>query len=377
MLFWVLAAVLTLGACLAVLLPAVSRRAAPAADLEHELEVYGDQLGELERDARRGVISAEDAELARAEIGRRMIKASQAGAGQASTATDFGARMALSAAVLAVPLVSWGVYAYTGSPHLPAQPLQARIDADPASASIEELVGRAEAHLAAAPDDPRGWDVLAPIYLRMGRAADAETAFRNAIRLDGSTAEREAGLGQAIATVAGGLVTDAAQQAFERALALDPSNPQAGYLLGLGFAQEGDDTAALARWRSTLELVDRESPWREGLEERIQEVETRMAGTAPGPTAEDAEAAAALDDDEREAMIETMVASLDARLRAEPDDGEGWLRLVQSYVVLGRDDEAREAVQRGVAALGADSEAGMALSALARQLGLQTTDDTQ
>ena len=44
---------------------------------------------------------------------------------------------------------------------------------------------------------------------------------------------------------------------------------------------------------------------------------------------------------DRQAMIETMVASLDEKLRANPADREGWMRLVRSYVVLGRADAAR------------------------------------
>ncbi|TIM62011.1 MAG: c-type cytochrome biogenesis protein CcmI, partial [Mesorhizobium sp.] len=81
-------------------------------------------------------------------------------------------------AVLAVPLVSWGLYSQLGSPDLPSQPLSERLAKNPADSSVDELVARAEAHLAANPSDGRGWDVLAPIYLRMQRFSDAVTAYR-------------------------------------------------------------------------------------------------------------------------------------------------------------------------------------------------------
>ena len=63
----------------------------------------------------------------------------------------------------------------------PAQPLAARLEKNPADSTVDELVGRAEAHLAANPDDGRGWDVLAPIYLRLGRFPEAVTAYGNAM----------------------------------------------------------------------------------------------------------------------------------------------------------------------------------------------------
>jgi cytochrome c-type biogenesis protein CcmH len=98
-----------------------------------------------------------------------------------------------------VPLVSWGL-CQIGSPDLPSQPLSERLAKNPADSSVDELVARAEAHLAANPSDGRGWDVLAPVYLRMQRFSDAAAAYRNAIRLDGDSAARQAGLGAAIAT---------------------------------------------------------------------------------------------------------------------------------------------------------------------------------
>ena len=94
------------------------------------------------------------------------------------------ARLAASAAVLAVPLLGLGLYGVLGSPGLPSQPLAARL-AKIRPMPVDELVARAEAHLAANPGDGRGWDVLAPIYLSSAGTADAVTAFRT---LSGSMA---------------------------------------------------------------------------------------------------------------------------------------------------------------------------------------------
>ena len=134
-----------------MLVPLARRSPAREPPSSHDLEVYRDQLAELDRDAARGLIGAAEAEEARAEIARRILKI----AGDATRPTAAGApgvraaRAVGFAAVLSVPLVSWGLYAALGSPDLPSQPLAARLADDPAEQPVDELVARAEAHLAA------------------------------------------------------------------------------------------------------------------------------------------------------------------------------------------------------------------------------------
>lgn len=382
MAFWITAALLTLVACLAIMAPVMrgpARRAAGASS--HDIEVYRDQLAEVDRDLRQGLIALDDAEQARAEIGRRAIRASAETVGPARPESSSAARTIAAAAVLAVPLVSWGIYAGIGSPGLPAQPLAARLSTDPAKSPIDELVGRAEAHLKANPDDGQGWEVLAPVYVRIGRPADAALAYGRAIQLLGSTATREAGLGEALATASGGLVTPQAQEAFSRALALDPANEKARFFAALGVAQGGDFETASEAWRALLPDLQKESPWREPTELALAEAAERMnatpgavAGPAPGPTQEQMAEAAGLTPEDRAAMIEAMVAQLDERLKENPRDREGWKRLVRSYVVLGRQPQARDALSRGIEAMGPGTPEAAELTAFAAGLGLTATE---
>ncbi|MER8643536.1 c-type cytochrome biogenesis protein CcmI [Mesorhizobium sp. M1252] len=384
MLFWVIAALLTLGASLAVLLPLTSGGKGAPTSSDHDLEVYRDQLAELERDAARGLIQPAEAEEARTEIARRILRLGDVGQANVGQADALGARqpsraarLMATSAVLVVPLLSWGLYSQLGSPDLPSQPLAERLAKNPADSSVDELVARAEAHLAANPGDGRGWDVLAPIYLRLQRFPDAVTAYRNAIRLDGDTAAREAGLGEAIANAAGGIVSADAQSAFEQALKLDPGNAKASFYLAMALAQESRIPEATTAWQKMLDTLPQDSPWRGAVQRALAEAANRSVASgepAKGPDAAAVDAASSMAPQDRQAMIETMVAGLDEKLRQNPRDEEGWMRLIRSYVVLGKADQARDALHRGIAVFGADSEEAKKFAAFAASLGLTATE---
>lgn len=379
MVFWFVAALLTFGASVAVLLPlTASSRRSRSPGQQHDLAVYRDQLAELDRDAARGLIGPEDAETARAEIARRIIKADSGEQTTSGTARwSFAGRMLGAAAVLMVPLVSWGLYATLGSPAIPSQPLQARLAQNPADSSVEELIARAEGHLAANPQDGRGWDVLAPIYLRLGRYDQAVTAYRNAIRLEGASAAREAGLGEALTNAGGGVVSAGAQQAFERALQLEPAQPKARFFLAVAMLQDGRTDEAVKAWEAMGADLAEDSPWREPVAQAVAEARARVAADDKqdnGPTQAEIDAAASMTSGDRQAMIETMVAGLDQKLRENPQDADGWMKLVRSYVVLGKMQEARGALDRGLEALGAASDGGRRLKELAAGLDIPASE---
>lgn len=377
--FWIAAAFLTLLACLPLLLPLARRNAAPTDDSGFDVAVYRDQLAELDRDAARGAISETEAAEARAEIGRRILKASaptELEAARKPRAQGFSrlGRLVASAAVLAVPLASWGIYAAIGSPSLPAQPLSARLEKNPAENTVFELIARAERHLEANPGDGRGWEVIAPIYQRIGRYQDAAAAYGNAIRLTGSTASREIGLGEALTAASGGAILPEAGAAFARALALEPRNPKARFLAAAALAHEGRRAEAAVAFRALLDDLPEGSPWRPTVAGAVSDLEGRPE---PGPTAEDVEAAGLISDKDRAGMIGEMVTGLDERLRRNPDDPEGWQRLVRSYAVLNRADDAADALARGIAALGEESEAAAGLRQLAASLGVNAKEQAE
>ena len=158
--------------------------------------IYADQLAELERDVARGAISGREAEAARAEIGRRLIRASQRPQ-QAAPQRRWHLIVAASLAIVGLPLLAVSLYGGFGAPTLPDLPLASRQSEPVDGQNLEALVARVEGHLTQNPDDGQGWAVLAPVYLRAGRYGDAAAAFSNAIRTNGASADLEAGLGEA------------------------------------------------------------------------------------------------------------------------------------------------------------------------------------
>ncbi len=375
--FWITAIALTAAGCMAVLVPVGRSRSKSGKGKDFDIEVYRDQLAEIDADAARGLIGDSEAAEARAEIGRRILKANTAD-------ENTGARSALTgkwlatAAIALIPLLSWGIYSLTGSPNLPGQPLQARLEKNPAESTIEELIARAERHLSQNPDDGRGWDVIAPIYLRVGRYQDAVQAYANAIRIGGSDARRQSGLGEAVTAANDGAVTPEAAVAFDAALLLEPGNEKARFFKAMASAQKGRGQEALVAWQALIDDASQQSPWRQASVNAIETLRAQMAGSAtsekPGPDAEDIAAAEQMSVQERGEMIETMVAGLAARLEENPLDAEGWQRLVRSYVVLGKTDEAKAALRKGRKALEGESGAAQALVEFAATLGITETD---
>ncbi|MEH6718946.1 MAG: c-type cytochrome biogenesis protein CcmI [Aurantimonas endophytica] len=385
MVFWLVAAGMTAAATLIALWPLLAdapRRVASRA--EHDVEVYSAQLRELDADVERGTMPAAEAATARAEIGRRLLRAD----GKARLAMEGGARgwqrrgaIATVVAVVAlVPLTSAGLYYLYGAPGLPDLPLASRQSpSQTPDPDVGRMVAAAEERLRTEPGDGRGWDVLAPIYLRMERPQDAAEAFRQAIRLLGSSAPREAGLGEALTQLADGEVTDEARAAFERSLTINPAFLPARFFLALDLSQEDRHEEAAVAWSQLVEMSPPDAPWMQIANAALADARQNGGApaadadagvAAPGPTAADVEAASQMAETDRQAMIRGMVGQLAERLATQPDDVEGWKRLIRSYRVLGEDERASEAFQTASRAFAADSAAGREIAALGTQLGL-------
>ncbi|WP_265499330.1 c-type cytochrome biogenesis protein CcmI [Paracoccus beibuensis] len=376
--FWIFAAGLTAIVAYAILSPVwrARGRAEPAAAFD--LRVYRDQLREVERDLDRGVIRADDADRLRVEIGRKVLDADRRLTQAAPTAA--AGRPIVAGVVMAGLLaIAATLYLSEGVPGASDMPLQARLVA--ADAAYRDRPSQAEAEaavpprpqpdlsavdpeyldmveqlrqaVARTPDDPQGLQLLSTHEMRLGNLPAARAAQERLVGIEGdnATAAQLMQLATLMIEAAGGVVTPEAESVLSGALAKDPDQPQARYLQGVLLIQNGRPDRAFPIWRRLLEEGPETAPWIPSIRAAIADL-AWLAGDAdytppalPGP---DADALAAAEDmplQDRQQMIEGMVAGLQQRLATEGGSPSEWARLVGALGVLERTEEARAILQ--------------------------------
>jgi cytochrome c-type biogenesis protein CcmH len=307
----------TVGALLIPLLRAPATSAHRSSRrFDGELAIYRDQLAEIERERAGGSLSEAEAAAARLEIERRIL-AADAHAPAPETSPDTLHRLLPAALALAIPLLALGLYLKVGHPGLPAAPFVA--GAKPPvdrTMDVAQLVAQARSRAAAEPTSP----------------------------------EAQSALGEALTLEADGTVTPAAVEAFNKAIALRPDEARSLYYLGLHDAQAGDSAAALERWRELEAKSPPNAPFLPMLRAEIARV-AQAAGlpndtAMPQPSREQQDAMAALTPGQRQQAIRGMVEGLAARMKENPQDRGGWLRLANAWKVLGENASAVDAYAR-------------------------------
>ena len=360
MTLWLFLALMTVAAVAAVVWPLIRHGVATRSG--SDVVVYRDQLDEVGRDLAAGLIGKTEAEAARVEISRRLIAAADAAQKQAAQpeAKPIEWRRWAIAAVtlLLVPTAATGLYLRIGSPGLAGEPLSARMQA-PAQGGdqkIDKLVAQVEQHLQQNPNDGRGWQVLAPVYMQLGRYTDSANAWRNAIRLLGDSADRWANLGEALTAEASGIVTDDAKKAFVRAVTTDSTTVSARYYLGLSAEQDGKRDKAAKLWRDLIADAPPGAQWVGTVKAALARVEGKSIAALPGPSAGEIQAAEKKPPAEQNTMVRGMVERLAERLKQDGADLNGWVQLVHSYKVMGEPEKEKAAVADAKRALAADPE---------------------
>jgi cytochrome c-type biogenesis protein CcmH len=424
MTLWLVLTIMTSVAAVLVSAPFIRRFGRPYEASAGNVEVYRDQLRELEDEVRRGLIDDAQAETARIEIKRRALVAERTeGPVKPKLSSDERIFAAIGVAGVVV-LGSVGLYAVTGNPDLPsvrglgvAQRAPAAFSEDlsipesfaasaaPTSESlqlqpqaglppVDEMIRRLAARLLQNPKDAEGWRTLGWSYFSIGRFSDASEAYAKAIELSPNIAEIRSARVEALVRSADGVVTSDAKSAIEDTLKLDPKDARARFFEGLAKEQGGDRASALAEWIELQKDVNSDEPWVWDLKKRISELEgpgvpksatagaellerLRASGgpqmsrpVEKGPTPEDVRAAEAMLPADRSAMIRGMVDGLANRLEQSPRDADGWIKLIRSRVVLGETELAKQALARGLEVFTDDKQQRDRIVIAAQQLGL-------
>lgn len=383
MLFWITAGLLTLivGAVLAAAL----WRAPQAAASGQDIDVYRDQLKEVERDLERGVLTAAEAEAVRVEVSRRILAADQDKTGP----TQAGQRPSAPVLALLALALAGGVALYwkIGAPGYGDLPLGERVAALEEAAKNRPSQSQAEAQaqvpsggseadpayldlvvqlrqvLATRPDSLEGFVRLARAESLLGNFRAARLAQARVIALKGDAADAEdyGRYAEMMILAAGGYVSPEAEEALNQVLRREPKNATARYYYGLLFDQSGRPDRAFRLWRTLLEESTGDEPWIEPIRLQIEEVAQRAGITFRLPPA--------FDGDTQE-MIRGMVSGLADRLANQGGTPDEWARLVRAYGVLGETDNARAVWENAQEVFGDNAEALAPIRAEAEAAGL-------
>ncbi len=385
MTLWLIFTILTAGAALIVAAPFLFHNAR-SGDTASSINVYKDQLAEIERDKQLGLIEEAEAASARIEIERRILaspKDENAYVEQMSPNGQY--RMATGVAAIVV-LGSVGLYASLGRPDLSSVTYQAVSSsqqqatlANNASAQqgataqaedgqqggagdVNALVKRLEQRLEANPKDAEGWRLLGWSYDNTGRYQDAVTAYSRALELQKDNPSLRAIYGEAQVKAAGGVVSQAALATFAEVLAIEPNDERARFFTGVAKEQSGDNQGAVDEWIELYKLALSTAEWKQDLRARIEQtaqshgidVSGRLAEAEPSaqqqgrpsPSAEDIENAKQMSAEDRNAMVANMVEGLANRLEASPKDPDGWIMLIRSRMAMNDAEKARAALEK-------------------------------
>lgn len=255
--------------------------------------------------------------------------------------------------------------------------------------SLDDSIAQLRERLRQDPDNHGDWYLLG-LALRDSRDfAGAGQAFRRAMELAPQNPDYTAYLAEMLLIQGGANPPAEAERLLQRVLELQPGNPQARYYLATLKDMRGNHREAVDELIALLREAPADAPWepqvREAAELIARQNDIDIAGrlppprqpsastataAIPGPTREQMEAARAIPPGQQDAMVKGMVDGLADRLRRNPRDAEGWIRLMRSRMVLNERDAARDALRSALAAFEGDSATQQRLRTAAGELGV-------
>lgn len=281
MMFAVGAAVLIVLAMLFVAPPLLRRRAARNAVAGPALEIYRDQLADLERDLQTGALAADRYEQARNELERRLAEELETASGETSAASE--SRVVSGVVIAAVPLLAVALYLLIGAPR--ALDPQAMASGDAAHSvtaeQIEQMVSKLAQRLETAPDDAAGWSMLGRSYAALERFKEAADAFGRAAKLMPADAQVLADYADALGMAQGRSLKGEPSRIIARALAADPDHFKSLALAGTAAFEAGNYAVAIRHWERLAQKIPPDSEFAQSIASSIAEARQLAGGTVP------------------------------------------------------------------------------------------------
>src|SRR3569833_477048 len=263
MLFFVVAALLLAAALLFIVPPLWRQHGRKGVQRDRSnLEIYKDQLAELEADLANATISEEQFEQGRIELERRLLdEVAAPAAAPAAVRDDKGAgRGAALSVALFIPLLAALIYLVQGNPQAISPQKAATVAADGANGpghavtmdQIQNMVTELAQRMESNPNDAEGWMMLGRSYAARGRYAESSAAFARAVALVPENADLLVDYADALAMSSGETLEGKPMQLIGRALSIDPNNQKGLWLAGTAAYDRGDFYGAIAHLEKLL-----------------------------------------------------------------------------------------------------------------------------
>ncbi len=358
---WLLFSALTALVIAAVIGPVVLAKSA-GSSAAPEAEAYRIQLAGLDREEERGTIEKGEAQIMRAEISRRLLRASRQNGPAIDAPKGAMPNAGFAPVAASIAIGAFGLYFFLGEPSLAGQPLDQRQSVPTEQPPLSIEIANLERKVLENPSNAESWAQIAPAYFKARDFEKASQAFRKTIELSGENEERLLGLGESLTFAKNGEVPEAAKQAFTAAVLRNPKSGRGRLWLGVVAEQEGRSADAQKAYRDMLNG---------DLNETLKSVVTGRLADLSITAAEAATPhgqASGNPPQGHEGGVQDMVDRLAERLKDNKGSLDKWAMLIRSYYVLQLTEKAQEAVGRARQQFASDPKALEDIDSLVREL---------
>lgn len=184
-----------------------------------------------------------------------------------------GRRWPLYALLPVLPAMALGMYLHLGAPAIiEAQQLTEAHD----RRDVDAMMTALEASLKTNPDDARGWYVLGQAYIALDMPVEAEAALAKALKLKPKEASYLSQYAEALALASGNL-EGRPLELINEALELNFEDEKALELAGLAAYQRREWALAGHFWRRLLKLLPTESEFHDSIKAGLADAENKVA----------------------------------------------------------------------------------------------------